>query len=89
MIDFNRYHEENPHIWDGFVKYAKEAKSKGFRNYSANGIFEIMRWHTGIEGNGEFKISNNYRPDYARKMMTEYPEFEGFFRIKELKAPRD
>lgn len=89
MIDFNRYDEENPHIWKAFVKYSKEAKAKGFKNYSANGIFEIMRWHTSIEGSGAYKISNNYRPDYARKMMREYPEFQGFFRIKELKAPRD
>ena len=88
MIDFKKYDKENPHIWEGFFKYAKQAKAKGFKNYSANGIFEIMRWHTGIHGNGEYKISNNYRPDYARKMMKEYPEFEGFFRVKELTAPR-
>lgn len=88
MIDFKKYDKENPQIWEGFVKYAKEAKSKGFKNYSANGIFEILRWHTGVNGNDQFKISNNYRPDYARKMMEAYPEFEGFFRVKQLKAKR-
>lgn len=88
MIDFKKYDEDNPQVWNAFVKYAREAKAKGFKHYSANGIFEIMRWHTGVSGNGEFKISNNFRPDYARKMMSLYPEFEGFFRIKELKAPR-
>jgi len=88
MIDFKKYDEENPQIWEGFMKFAKKAKARGFKNYSANGIFEIMRWETGIEGKGEFKISNNYRPDYARKMMKLYPAFEGFFRVKELKAPR-
>lgn len=88
MIDFKNYDQENPQIYEGFVKFAKEAKMRGFKNYSAYSIFELMRWHTGIEGKGEFKLSNNYRPDYARKMMAEYPEFEGFFRIKELKATR-
>ena len=88
MIDFKKYDKENPHVWQGFVKFAKEAKSKGFKNYSANGIFEILRWHTGVNGNDQFKISNNYRPDYARKMMEVYPEFEGFFRVKQLKAKR-
>lgn len=88
MIDFKKYDEENPQVWNAFVKYAREAKAKGFKHYSANGIFEIMRWHSGVSGKGEFKISNNFRPDYARKMMSLYPEFEGFFRIKELTAPR-
>jgi hypothetical protein len=88
MIDFERYDRSNPHIWKAFVKYAKQAKDKGFKNYSANGIFEIIRWHTNLEGNDNYKVSNNYRPDYARKMMREFPEFEGFFRVKQLKAPR-
>lgn len=89
MIDFKTYDQENPHIWTAFVKYAREAKNRGFKNYSTNGIFEIMRWHTNIEKDGEFKINNNYRPDYARKMMSLYPEFNDFFKIRELKAARD
>ena len=88
MIDFKTYDRENPQIYEGFVKFAKEAKLRGFKNYSAYSIFELMRWHTGTSGKGEFKLCNNYRPDYARKLMAEYPEFEGFFRIKELKAGR-
>jgi hypothetical protein len=71
-----------------FKKYAKEAKNRGYKNYSANGIFEIIRWDTGISGTGKFKINDHFRPDYARKMMEEYPEFKDFFRIKGLKAPR-
>tara|TARA_R110000751_G_scaffold94113_3_gene183651 strand:- start:1434 stop:1754 length:321 start_codon:yes stop_codon:yes gene_type:complete len=88
MINFKKYDSENPQVWQGFRRLALQAKQKGFKHYSANGIFEVMRWQTGISGNDEFKISNNYRPDYARKMMRLYPQFEGFFRVKELKAPR-
>ena len=88
MIDFKSYDEKNPEIWAAFIKFAKQAKARGFKNYSANGIFEIIRWHTAVDGGETFKISNNYRPDYARKMMKEFPEFEGFFRVKELKADR-
>ena len=83
---FETYHKDNPHVYDLFVKFAKEAKGSGMTKFSANGIFERIRWFTNIETTGErFKISNNYRPYYARKMMKEYPEFEGFFSIKELK----
>lgn len=89
MIDFNRYDAENPQIWKAFLRYAFEAKNKGFKNYSANGIFEIIRWHTDISARDSFKVNNNFRPDYARKLMTLHPEFKDFFRVRELKAARD
>jgi hypothetical protein len=88
MINFKKYDEENPRIWIEFIKYSKEAKTKGFQNYSAKGIFEIIRWNTTAKGNDSFKLNNNYHADYARKMMKEYPEFDGFFRIRELKSRR-
>ncbi len=88
MINFKKYDEENPQIWKEFKKIAKQAKAMGFKRYSANGIFEIMRWNTGVKGKGQYKISNNYRPDYARKMMKEFPRFADFFVIKPLKARR-
>ena len=88
MIDFNKYDQDNPEIWILFKKYSLEAMLKGFKNYSANGIFEVIRWHTGANGNDNFKVNNNYRPDYARKMMTENEAFRGFFRIREIRAYR-
>ncbi len=89
MIDFAKYDRENPQIWEAFKKYAHQAKTKGFKHYSAAGIFEIIRWHTGVTGIGQYKISNNYKPDYARKMMKEDVEFDGFFRTKSLSVARN
>lgn len=88
MIDFIAYDKQNPDIWDSFVAIALETKNKGFDTYSANGIFEIIRWQTGVTGKGQFKVNNNFRPDYARKLEREYPMFKGFFRTRELKATR-
>ena len=88
MINFKKYDVENPQVWSQFKRFAFEAKEKGFNNYSAKGIFELIRWYTGVKGTGNYKLCNNYTPDYARKMMREHPEFEGFFRVKQLKAKR-
>jgi hypothetical protein len=88
MVDFEKYDKENPHIWAKFVDIAFQAKNKGFKRYGAKGIFELIRWHTKVSGNDAFKVNNNYAPDYARKMAIKYPEFEGFFRVRELKAKR-
>ena len=88
MKTFEKYHKENPNIYKAFVRYALQAKQKGFKNYSAKSLFEIIRWHTPIKADGVFKINNNYAPDYARKMMKDFKSFKGFFRVRELKAKR-
>lgn len=90
MIDFKKYDKENPEIWDAFVKYSKEAKyTKRFKNYSAKGIFEIIRWHSATSAkDGKFKLNNNFHADYARKMMSAYPDFKGFFRTRMIRAQR-
>lgn len=88
MIDFQKYDSENPEIWDMFKRIAREAKLKGFKHYSANGIFEIIRWETKVSGKDGFKVNNNFRADYARKLMAQDPEFLDFFRIRETKTGR-
>jgi hypothetical protein len=89
MMNFKKYHEENPQVWEAFKEYSLISKNeKYFKNYSAAAIFEIIRWETEVRARDKFKVNNNFKADYARKMMNDYPEFEGFFRIRELKAKR-
>ena len=88
MKTFEQYHNDNPQIYKAFRLFASQAKQKGFKNYSAKSLFEIIRWHTPIKSGEVFKIDNNYAPDYARKMMAENESFKGFFRVRELKAKR-
>lgn len=83
---FEQYDKENPEIWELFKSKTLQTIKKGFSNYSAKGIFEIIRWHEGGDEKSDgFKINNNYTPFYARKFMNEYPEYEGFFRTKTLR----
>lgn len=83
MIDFETYHRKNPHVFKLFRKYARIAKEKGFKRYSAKGIFEIIRWHTQESSSDkDYKLNNNYHAQYARKLMSEHPEFRGFFEIR-------
>lgn len=83
---FKDYDKENPQIYKAFVDIAKQAKHRGFKNYSAKGVFELIRWHSSISASQNFKLNNIYSPYYARKMMLEYPEFQGFFRLRKVKS---
>jgi hypothetical protein len=89
VINFEQYDKDNPQIWQAFIHFTLQTMGKGFSRYSANGIFEVIRWHYAFKnGDKQFKVNNIYRPDYARKFMKQFPQHEGFFEIRELKAPR-
>ena len=79
---FNKTH---PKVWDLFVTFTQELYVRGFRNYSANAVFERIRWETDqadVSGKSEFKLNNNYRAYYARWYMEYFPEHDGFFRTR-------
>ena len=86
-LRFKEYHNDNPKVYDLFVRFAKDVKAAKMGRYSAKSIFERIRWHVEIETVGEkFKLNNNYTAYYARKMMKEHPEFQGFFIVRELQS---
>jgi hypothetical protein len=89
LVNFETYDALHPKTWRLFVHYTFITKAKGYNNYSAKAIFELIRWHEGIpQGHDAFKIDNIYTADYARKLMNLYPEYNGFFRTRDLKSER-
>ena len=80
------FHSAHPEAWDLFQRFALEKAALGFEHYSANGVFERIRWETSVGGQEpELKLNNNYRPFYARRFNRLYPHLgEGeFFRVRE------
>lgn len=86
--EFDKYHRENPAIFQMFSRFAFEAIGKGRKHIGANAIIERMRWETMIEGNDDFKVNNNYAPFYARLFMRVNPEHSGIFEIRKSRADR-
>ena len=84
---FKEYHNENPHIYEFFKRYALRCIERGFKHLSAEFIFNVIRWETPIKaGDEDFKINNNAKPFYSRLFMQEYPQYEGFFKKRTSKA---
>lgn len=80
------WHKKNPHVWRLFEKFTLIAINKGHKKLSAWLIVNRIRWETSIETQGDdFKISNDFIALYARYFMHKYPQYEGFFRTKQMK----
>lgn len=82
---FEIFDRENPHVFQMFIKYARQAKARGYERFSAKAVFERLRWYMAFEteSNDQFKLNNSFTAYYARKAIAEFPEFEGFFELRE------
>jgi len=85
---FEAYHQARPEIFDHLVKLCFEVKAMGFKRYGIGSLWEVMRWHFQIDKKmgDDFKLNNDYRSRYARLIVATYPEFDGFFEMRELRA---
>ncbi len=85
---FEEYDRLHPEVFAYMLTVALRVKTKGFRKFSIRTIWEQMRWYFQIEKDegAEFKLNDHFHSRYARKLMAEYPEFEGFFEIRELRS---
>lgn len=86
LVDqFKAFHEAHPEVWELFQQFAFEKIGQGFKHYSANGIFERIRWEVSRPPPhpADFKLNNNYRSFYSRRFHLKYPGHDGFFRTRE------
>lgn len=82
--NFWQYHQNNPHVFELFLKYARQLKVAGREHYGTKAIIERVRWHLTVETVGDdFKLNNNYTSCYARLLTINYPgEFDHFFQFR-------
>jgi hypothetical protein len=79
------WHKKNPHVYKLFERFTYQAINRGHRHLSAWLVINRIRWETSIETEGDdFKISNDFIAYYSRLFMHYHPEYQGFFRTKEL-----
>lgn len=85
---FEDFHEAHPEVFRFLVNTCYELQRKGFKHYGIKGLWERARWHFQVEKDlgEEFKLNNNYHSRYARLIISEYPDLDGFFELRELRS---
>lgn len=86
LARFKAYHNDNPHVWREFK--AKSFELKAARDRGSHWlILNAVRWANDVKATNEpFKINNDFASIYARLMIYNFPEFEGFFELRAMKA---
>lgn len=82
--EFDEFDMNNPKIWELLVRFSHEAKNAGVESIGVKLLVERIRWEIQIEtkSSDNYKINNNHSAFYARKLMNEYPELNGLFKIR-------
>lgn len=67
-----------------FRTLAVQLRSKGHKHYSARGIIHAIRFHHALQGptDGPWKINDHRSTEFARRLASERPEFDGFFEFR-------
>lgn len=80
---FAAYHADNPHVYATLKRFALEAVQAGRTHIGIAMLYERMRWFTLVEAKQDtFKVNNNWRAFYARKLMAEEPALAGLFETR-------
>ena len=84
--EFEKFHKNNPEVWQLFKKYTFQLINAGRANYSARAVFARIRWHKDIETQDStgLKLNDHHSPYYSRMFHACYPEYDGFYRNRKL-----
>lgn len=82
---FEKFHRDNPHVWEEFERRALALIAKGREDFGARQIVESMRYFYAVEirSSDGFRINNNHVPFYARMFAEKHPEHRDFFKQRE------
>jgi len=69
--------EANPRAWE-YMKAQAEASSIAGRRFGIGSLCEHVRWHMFAKGVTGFKLNNNHRARFARRLIEEVPECEPY-----------
>lgn len=86
--DFYWFDTQNPHVYQLFKQVALELVGTDIKRIGAKFIWEIMRYKIYFEvkksEREKYKLNNNYTALYARKFVTDFPQFKDKFEFRAI-----
>lgn len=87
---FEKYHKDNPHIYEALIKIGRELMAKGHTKFNLEICWDRLRWLTMFEApkqdDPRYKLNDIYVSRYARLIMEQEPDFVGVFNTRKLRS---
>ena len=84
---FERFHEQNPHVYERLRIKAFNLKRRGVKRFSIRGLFDVLRYAHAIRTKGDpFLLNDHFTAHYARLVMENNPDLDGFFETRATQA---
>jgi hypothetical protein len=86
---FQRFHAENPHVYERLKRLAFRLKVRGVERYGMKALWEVLRYEEAVATTapaGSYRLNNNFTARYARLLMELEPDLHGFFELRERRA---
>lgn len=84
---FREFDQAHPEVYRQLVTLARQWMSVGHAKLGIATLFEKLRWEwhvNGLRDTDGYKLNNNYRALYARKIMNLNPDLDGLFETRTL-----
>jgi hypothetical protein len=88
-IDVQAYEfdREHPEVYRELVRLTKMWRKAGNDRIGIATLWERLRWESHFKKRAPgYKLNNNYKAYYARKIMLLNPSLEGVFETRKLRA---
>ncbi len=82
METFTEFDNRCPQVYAELLRLARQAKAAGFKKFGIRTIWEAMRWNFALERRGLYRFNDHMTAAFARKLMAENPELDGFFELR-------
>lgn len=80
---YEAFDAANPQVYAKLVEITAFVVAAGKTRYGIAAIFERLRWILEFETDGNpYKLNNNYRAFYVRRLVAEHPEFASIFELR-------
>lgn len=78
------FHTRNPAVYEKLVYYARQAVAHGHGRIGIELLWNRMRWDYFVKTDhpDDFKMNQNFKAWYARKIMAQEPDLEGIFETR-------
>lgn len=84
---FNKFHDDNPLVYEHFKFYAHQAITAGAKRLSSKFLIERIRWEAMVVTRSvDFRINNDFTSRYSRMFVVDFPMHAELFETRELQV---